>query len=87
MEFSDTDLSALVMKEIAQIEVALAGEAADDCRRGLRHLLGDRRLRVSADPDRGFRVEGALRLRLNALCPPDGGHRAGTCQDGSGGGI
>ena len=34
-------------------------------RRALRTLVGDDRLAVSADPERGFRIDGFLHLALN----------------------
>lgn len=86
LDLADDELTALVMDEIAGVEAALAGEP-EECRRGLRHLLGDRRLRVLADADRGFRVEGALRLRLEVGNPPEAHGRRAGCQGGSGGGI
>jgi hypothetical protein len=73
-----------IMDELAQIETALAGEP-ETTRRGLDALLAGRRLRVLPDAERGFRVEGALRLRLEAGNPPGASSPPAGCQEGSGG--
>jgi len=39
-------------------------ESGPESRAALRSLLGNRRLRVGPDPDRGFRVEGLLEVEL-----------------------
>jgi hypothetical protein len=79
-------LEAMVRDEIARLKIALAGEP-DAARRGLRALLGERRLAVYADPELGFRVEGTVRLRLGSTNPPAGQGRRAGCADGSGGAI
>jgi hypothetical protein len=53
----------LVALEIPELETWL-GREPEACRQVLEHLLGDGRLRVHADPERGYRVEGTVRLRL-----------------------
>jgi hypothetical protein len=48
------------------LEMRQAFEGSDEDRRGaFRVLLGDRRMRVSADPERHFSVEGVFELPLD----------------------
>ena len=49
----------------------MAGER-DDARRALRHLLGDRRMTLAPDEERGFRVEGVFELDLGGRGRGDG---------------
>jgi hypothetical protein len=53
---------------IRDLRGALAGDA-DARREALRALLGAERLRVYPDAEKGFRLEGAVRLRLEAPAP------------------
>jgi hypothetical protein len=68
----------MIADEIANLEAVFEGER-DDCRRVLEHLLLGRPLRVHADPERRYRIEGALRLRLERKAArPHEGDRAGA---------
>jgi len=54
-----------IEQRICEMRAALEG-AADERRAALKAFLGDDRLRVLPDAERGFRVEGLLRVRLEA---------------------
>jgi hypothetical protein len=57
-------ISALVERRVLDLRTTLDSEP-EAARRAMRRLLGGERLRVYSDPDRGFRVEGILRVPLN----------------------
>lgn len=84
--YDEERLEGVLLAQVRQLRQLLEG-SPDETRAVLRLLLGDDRLRVRPDPDRGFAVEGLARLTLNtrnARAP--GGTRA-LLEDGSGGGI
>ncbi len=87
---SGFDLEALfaVASERASDLRGLLERGGDDGRRALRSLLAPRRMRVSSDPVRGFRVEGLIELRIETENP--GRERTRSTAGvlcGSGGGI
>lgn len=78
-------LRALIIDTVREINEALAGDV-ERARGVLRALLGDRRLRVGPDPERGFRMDGMLELTLEGQ-PARGSRRRAGRVGGSGGGI
>lgn len=56
-------LRAVIEARVLEMRAAFHA-SAEDQRAAFRGLLGDRRMRVGADPERGFRVEGVFSLAL-----------------------
>jgi hypothetical protein len=73
--FDPLALRPVIEAALREIQTALAGD--DTARRdALRALLGPERLRVYPDAEKGFRLEGALRVRLEPSARPAAGRRA-----------
>ena len=77
------ELRAPIERAVRDLGAWLTG-TPEQGRAALAALLGDRRLRVGPDAERGFRVEGLLRLEMRM--PPDLPSE-GIRYGGSGGGI
>ena len=74
-------LRPAIVDAIREVRAALVGDAA--ARRDvLRALLGAERFRVYADTERGFRLEGALRVRLEPPARVEPGRGEGLVAGG-----
>ena len=69
-------LTAAVMADVQDWHSAFDG--SPDARRALRALLAGERMRVYSDGERGFRVEGMLRVPTSSE-PPGGGSERFAC--------
>ena len=76
-------IRSLVDAKLADLGGLIEGRP-ERCREALQGWLGGRRLSVYADDEKGFRVEGLIRLRLETRAARGEGLRA-ALEDGSGG--
>lgn len=85
MAFDDGALIRAAERWAADLRATLEG-SPEECRRAFTALLGGRRMRVLADSERAFRVEGFFDLPRTYEAPPESVNSRGGIS-GSGGGI